>query len=120
MRTVRLQNSGRVPALVQALVLDSGIPCDALVVEPAAFTLPARGSMDVHLTLTAARPGPLQLGVSFMVRQNRSDSVGAGITCSNRPVAFVLRQQASCFLRSGVCMHPPLYGQQPLIRDWTD
>ena len=68
-RTVRLQNSARVPALVQALVLELGMPCDALVVEPAAFTLPAHGSMDVHLTLTAARLGPLHLVVSFMVRQ---------------------------------------------------
>lgn len=67
-RTVRLQNSGRVPALVQALVQDSGMPCDALVVEPAAFSLPAHGSMDVHLTLTGARLGPLQLAVRFMVR----------------------------------------------------
>ena len=75
---VRLQNSARVPALVQALVLDSGVPCDALVVEPPAFPLPAHGSMEVHLTLTAARLGPLQLAVSFMVRHIASDNVGAG------------------------------------------
>ena len=68
-RIVQLQNSTRVPARVQALVLDiEGVASGNLVVEPAAFSLPAHGCVEVHLTLTGSRLGPLQLFVSFTVR----------------------------------------------------
>ena len=71
MRKVQLRNSARVPARVHAHVLGlDGEPCGLLVVEPAAFPLPAHGCMDMELALTGTRLGPLEHVVSFTVRQD--------------------------------------------------